>query len=130
MSDVGTPPPTARVTARSATVAPSASETWKDELKLALRDELSAEEGSLEDLSRSPARDAEFRVALTSPRSVISCLLAGVDPNTLVPREIPPSAKPFPEGDAENRANARSESRRRQLNRLHLRRRDQDGLRV
>ena len=122
MSDVGTPPPTARVTARSATVAPSASETWKDELKLALRDELSAEEGSLEDLSRSPARDAEFRVALTSPRSVISCLLAGVDPNTLVPREIPPSAKPFPEGDAENRANARSESRRRQLNRLHLRR--------
>jgi len=122
MSDVGTPPPTARVTAPSATVAPSASETWKDELKLALRDELSAEEGSLEDLSRSPARDAEFRVALTSPRSVISCLLAGVDPNTLVPREIPPSAKPFPEGDAENRANARSESRRRQLNRLHLRR--------
>ena len=82
---------------------------------------MSAEPGSLDDLRRSAPKPEGFRVALTSPRSVVACLLAGVDPNTLVPREIPPSALPHPDRAYENRERENRERRRRALNDVRLR---------
>ena len=110
-------PQSARLTPRSAARddARDDEESWKRELRLALQGEMSAEPGSLDDLRRSAPKPEGFRVALTSPRSVVACLLAGVDPNTLVPREIPPSALPHPDRAYENRERENRERRRRAL---------------
>ena len=116
-------PQSARLTPRSAARddARDDEESWKRELRLALQGEMSAEPGSLDDLRRSAPKPEGFRVALTSPRSVVACLLAGVDPNTLVPREIPPSALPHPDRAYENRERENRERRRRALNDVRLR---------
>ena len=116
-------PQSARLTPRSAArdVARDDEESWKRELRLALQGEMSAEPGSLDDLKRCQPKPEAFRVALTSPRSVVACLLAGVDPNTLVPREIPPSALPHPDRAYENRERENRERRRRALNDVRLR---------
>ena len=116
-------PQSARLTPRSAARddARDDEESWKRELRLALQGEMSAEPGSLDDLKRSQPKPEAFRVALTSPRSVVACLLAGVDPNTLVPREIPPSALPHPDRAYENRERENRERRRRALNDVRLR---------
>ena len=57
---------------------------------------------SLEDVRRmmaEPDKSVGYVVQMNSPRSVVLCLLTGIDPNTLVPRQIVPprSNDPFSE---------------------------------
>lgn len=123
-------------------------DTWVRKLKLALKtnpaaapvedgpdaaasrsNELKADRAeapcSLDDVKRivsdESGKSAAFKVQINSPRSVVMCLLTGIDPNTLIPRKVVPSRAAFPYDEYETRQRERVEKRRRAVNEMRLR---------
>lgn len=111
-------------------------EKWVRKLKLALADNPADEEGfdgpesarekpcSLEDVKALMREGGEkgggYKVHLNSPRSVITCLLSAIDPNTLIPRKVMPSRDIYPYSEYETRKQERVERRRRAVNDMRM----------